>query len=169
MRDGKAHDRAMIGYITRDLKTEKYWPFESGVRQFFVAQNDLYVLDAFGKTFRLNNNEWQSAQWQLPPTWEVVYSDKFIIACHPHSLAREGAPTRNGCVAPEKKWEIIIDWAFVTPTMCNNVLTIWEYTHAPNAWTLPNDLVQFDPETGKEIARKHGETKVKDICSIKFN
>ncbi len=53
--------------------------------------------------------------------------------------------------------------------MCNNILTIWQYTHAPYAATLPNDVVQFDPETGKEIARKHGVKDVKDICRVQFN
>lgn len=169
MRDRTGKDISTIGYISHDLKEEKYWPFETGFVQFFTFKDELYILDYVGNTFYKTNDGWHKAQWQFPPSWEVVYSDKFIIACHPRDIAKEAAPTRNGCIAPEKKWEIVIDWAFVKPTMCNNVLTIWEYTHAPNAWALPNDLVQFDTETGKEIARKHGVMKVKDICSIKFN
>ena len=169
VRESVKPDTYAIGYISHDLMEERFWPVKIPFRQFFTFKNDLYILDFAGNTFYKSNDEWKPGQWHFPPFWEVVYSDKFIIACHRRNIGMEAPPTRNGCVAPEKKWEIIIDWAYVEPKMCGNVLAIWEYTHAPYAWKLPNDVVQFDPETGKEIARKHGVKNVKDVCAVKFN
>ena len=169
LRGNAKSDAYAIGYISNDLSVEKYWPLENTFFKFFTFKNDLYILDYAGKTFFYANDQWKPGAWTFPATWDVVYSDKFIIACHPRSIAKESPLTRNGCIAPEKKWEITIDWAYIKPTMCNNILTIWQYTHAPYAATLPNDVVQFDPETGKEIARKHGVKNVKDICRVQFN
>jgi hypothetical protein len=53
--------------------------------------------------------------------------------------------------------------------VCGNILTIREYVHGPNAYKLPFDVVQFCPDTGKEIARKHHVQGIKDICDVKFN
>ncbi len=168
LRDGQGAASAAIAYVSHDLKQEKYWPLPTGVAQFFIYQGRLHVLDDSGNTFFEENEHWQPGQWHFPPSWKVVYSDAFLIACRAHDLAKEAPPRRNGCIAPQKNWEIAIDWAITPPTMCHNRFMIRQYRHGPNAANMPFDLVQFDPDNGKEIARKRGVTETKDICSVKF-
>lgn len=168
LRDAQGAAGATIAYVSHDLKQEKYWPMATGVAQFFTYQGKLHILDDEGKTHFEENGQWLPGQWHFPPAWKVVYSDTFLIACRAHDLAKEAAPRRNGCMAPEKNWEIAIDWAITPPAMCNNRFTVREYRHGPNATHLPFDLVQFDPETGKEIARKQGVTETRDICRVNF-
>lgn len=153
----------LIAYASNDLRDEKYWTIKNPVKKFFKFKNEIYALTYDGEILLGTKDNWNSGAWKVEPFSDIIYSDKFIIACHSRSPMKEGQE-HGGCEAPEKKWSIVIDWLNVKPKMCDEKLAIMD-SHL----RAPFNVFQYDPETGKELARTIAKKLVTDVCTVKFD
>lgn len=157
-----SQDIYSVAYISNDLQEEKYWIFKSAIHEFFKYKNSIYFIDIEGKTFYRVKDEWKEGPLKFNAFSNVVYSDEFVLACHPRSLFKDGGE-RGGCSAPERKWEIVIDWLNVRPKMCNDKLVIMVFNIRA-----PFDIVRYNPTNGEEVSRKKINHPVADLCAVHF-
>ncbi len=153
----------MVVYLSNNLKQEKYWPFATTVNEFFFFKNQLHILDYSGQIFVKSGDDWRKTSLKVSPRSHIFFNDTFLIACHSRSDFKEGKEA-GGCESPEKKWSFTLNWIFVPPKVCNQRLTLRVFSFRP-----PFEVVQFDMERGKELARKSVKQNITDVCSVKFD
>ncbi len=156
-------DVYMVVYLSNDLKQEKYWPFPETVDEFFIYKNQAHILAPEGQIFVKTADNWKKIPLKVSPRSHIFFKDSFLIACHSRSPFKEGKET-GGCEAPEKNWSFTLNWLDVPPKICNQRLTLRVFNIRP-----PYHVVQFDMETGKELATKIVHKPVTDVCSVKFD
>jgi hypothetical protein len=156
-------DVYMVVYLSNDLKQEKYWPFADTVNEFFFFKNQLHLLDYGGQIFVKSGDDWKKTPLKVSPRSHIFFKDTFLIACHSRWPGKEKRGD-GGCEAPGKNWSFTLNWLDVPPKVCNQRLTLRVFNIRP-----PYHVVQFDMETGKELARKIVNQAVTDVCSVKFD
>ena len=67
---------------------------------------------------------------------------------------------RGSCYSPQKKWDVDVNWGNITPSICNQVLTVVE----DRAFEVTAQ--QFDMQTGELLNSKKLRTAVKDACHV---
>ncbi len=157
------YDVYLVGYLSNDLKQEQYWRFLVPLSEFFVFKNQVHALDYEGHLFVKTAEDWKKLPLKVSPRSNIFSKEPFLIACHPRSSAKEGKE-EGGCDAPEKKWSFTLNWLDVPPKICNQRLTLRIFNTRP-----PWHVVQFDMESGKELAREIVNQPVTDVCSVKFD
>jgi hypothetical protein len=153
----------MVAYLSNDLKQEVYWQFTDTINEFFMYKNQVHLLDYEGQIFVKTTDNWKKIPLKVSPRSSIFFKDSFLIACHSRSPFKEGKET-GGCEAPEKNWSFTLNWLDVPPKICNQRLTLRVFNIRP-----PYHVVQFDMETGKELATKIVHKPVTDVCSVKFD
>ena len=157
------YDVYLVGYLSNDLKQEQYWRFLLPLSEFFIYKNQVHGLDFEGQIFVKTADDWKKIPFKVSPRSRIIFKDSFLIACHSRSPFKEGKET-GGCEAPEKNWSFTLNWLDVPPKICNQRLTLRQFSMRP-----PFEVVQFDMETGKELARKSVSKPITDVCNVKFD
>lgn len=150
-----------IGFVSSDLKTERYWPQADIVQQFYRHGGQVHALQRSGVSLVSLGSTWANDPYVLRPQSVVVSSDKTLVACNPRGAAK-GSPLRGSCYDVAGHWQVPIHWQRVQPHMCHgNLIAVDE---------VPGKVVakKISLETGQVLATKSLSIANVDLCTIAF-
>ena len=151
-----------IVFADKKLTDIKYWPQQSPVKHFFEYKKLVNFVNRSGEIHYFDGGIWHRSDLSLKPGSIIIFSDNYLIACKPSPLTKVSRE-RGSCYSPQKKWDVDVSWGNVTPSICNQILTVVE----DRAFDITAH--QFDMQTGELLKSKKLRTAVKDSCQTFAN